>query len=210
MTFTAAMKLVRVPRAAKLVYPSIVWRMPADKKVIYLTFDDGPDPYLTPQVLDMLSKFNAKATFFCTGGNVLANPKVFKAVVEAGHAVGNHGYEHMNGWKTGTDAYIENVDKADKYIGSTLFRPPYGKMRTGQIRVLKKKYTLVGWSVMCYDFDMHTTKEQCLDNIIRNVSNGSIVVMHDNPKSAANMLYALPRVLEHFSGLGFEFESIKL
>jgi len=210
MTFTAAMKLVRVPRVAKLVYPSIVWRMPADKKVIYLTFDDGPDPDLTPQVLDMLSKFNAKATFFCTGGNVEANPDVFKAVVEAGHAVGNHGYEHMNGWKTSPDAYIENVEKADKYIGSALFRPPYGKMRNSQIRVLKRKYTLVGWSVMCYDFDPHTTKEQCLDNVIRNASNGSIVVMHDNKKSAANMLYALPRVLEHFAGMGFEFESIKI
>lgn len=204
------MKLVRVPEAAKLVYPSIVWRMPADKKVIYLTFDDGPDPDITPQVLDILVKFNVKATFFCKGENVIVNHPVFESIVKAGHAVGNHGYKHINGWRTSTDFYVDNVETAAGYIDSSLFRPPYGKMKTRQIRILKRKYNLIGWSVMCYDFDKNTTPEQCLNNIIRNASNGSIVVMHDNKKSAANMLYALPRVIGHFSEQGFEFKPIEL
>lgn len=202
------MKLVKVPAIADMLYPSMVWRMPADEKVIYLTFDDGPNPDVTPKVLRILEEYGAKATFFCLGENVVVHHYMFNLILKAGHKVGNHGYQHLNGWKTNTRSYADNFDLASPYIRTDLIRPPYGKIRHSQIRHLREHYRIIGWSVMAYDFDKSVSPRQCFNNIVNNVTNGSIVVLHENDKSAHTMLTVLPQVLKHFAGKGFVFKSL--
>lgn len=202
------MKAVTVPAFLKIFYPSLLWQMPQGAKKLYLTFDDGPHPVITPQVLAILQQYTAKASFFCVGDNVLKYPDTYAEIKEQGHAIGNHSMNHLNGWKTSLNQYYKNVNDCREIVDSMLFRPPYGRITPSQIQALKKEYTLVMWTVLSYDFDAETTPEQCLDYVINNVEDGAIIVFHDSEKAATNMLSALPKVLEHYSSLGFTFDKL--
>jgi peptidoglycan/xylan/chitin deacetylase (PgdA/CDA1 family) len=189
--------------------PQYVWHIPTEDKVLYLTFDDGPVPEATPWVLDLLKKYDAKATFFCVGDNVRKHPAVYRRILEEGHAVGNHTYNHLNGWKTQTFDYLKNVQRCRQIVSSPLFRPPYGVLRPSQTKTLKSRYQIVMWDVLSGDYDAEITPEQCLENVMDNVKPGSIILFHDSPKAEARMRYALPRVLELLSQDDWTFKALE-
>ena len=196
------------PTILKLLFPSLIWEVKTDKKEVFLTFDDGPHPDITPWVLDCLNEYNAKATFFCVGENVCKYPEVYDQILKNGHGVGNHTHNHLMGWKTNDDKYFQNVAMAEEYISSKLFRPPYGRISSSQIRKLKKDYSLIMWTVLTYDFDKSISKEKCYSNSISSSKNGSIVVFHDSIKASINLKYALPKFLEYFSNQGYTFQKL--
>ena len=206
------MYLIKTPFWLRAIYSNCTWKMPAKDKVIYLTFDDGPDPEATPFVLATLKKFNAKATFFCIGNNVLKHPNIYEAVLKDGHRVGNHTYDHLNGWETDNHLYIENIKDAMNMIESNLFRPPYGRIKKSQIKLLKQADNLpnqiIMWDVLSGDFDLKIDGETCARNVIKNTVPGSIIVFHDSQKAWDRMTIALPIVLEYFSNLGYRMELI--
>lgn len=202
------MKTATVPIFLRMFYPSLLWSMPQGNKQLYLTFDDGPHPEITPKVLDLLAKFNARATFFCVGENVAGNPDTYQQILDAGHLTGNHTYNHLNGWKTPLKEYYDNTNKCREVVDSVYFRPPYGRITPFQIQTLKKEYTLVMWSVLSYDFDRETNADQCFDYVIRNTTDGAIIVFHDSEKAAPNLFKTLPQVLEHFTKAGYRFERL--
>jgi len=205
------MYLFSTPNILKKLYPKhAVWEIKTPEKAIYLTFDDGPIPEVTPWILDILEKYQAKATFFCLGKNVNNNPALYKMLTDAGHSIGNHSYGHPNGWKTHTKNYIEDVEQCSSLVISSFFRPPYGKIKLSQFRLLKRKYTFIMWSVMSGDFDPLLDKEKCLEKILKNTSNGSIVVFHDSLKAKEKLQYVLPKFLEHFTNLGYSFLPLSL
>ena len=201
---------VSIPSWLKKLNSSMVWDMPAKQKELYLTFDDGPHETATPFVLDQLRKYNAKATFFCIGKNVKAYPWIYQRVLDEGHAVGNHTFDHLNGWKTKNDLYINNIAEAAKYIDSNLFRPPYGKIsRFVSKQVLKKlRYKIIMWSVLSADFDENLSPCKCAGYVLLNAKPGSIIVFHDSTKAWKRMSYALPETLDHFAANGFCFKPI--
>ena len=182
--------------------------MPRDEKKIFLTFDDGPHPIITPKVIDLLRRYDAKATFFCVGRNVEANKDIFNMILKEGHSVGNHTYNHDRGWRTATKDYIESVERANEHINSNLFRPPHGRIKYSQIRALQQKYKIITWTVISYDWDKSITSDDCFNNIIRNADSGSIIVFHDSEKAINNMLPTLERVLKYYKSKGFTFEKI--
>lgn len=187
---------VKAPWWAKLYYSGLIWEMEPD--AVYLTFDDGPHPLATQFVLQQLAKYDAKATFFCIGKNVVEHPTIHAAIVAGGHTVGNHTQNHVNGWKLDTEAYIANVAEADKYINSKLFRPPYGRLTKAQSHMLREAgRKIYMWSVLSGDFDLNIDREQCLQNVLKHIKPGSIVVFHDSEKAWERMSYALPQVLEY-------------
>ena len=192
----------------KLFFKNLVWDVPNNREKIYLTFDDGPSPDVTPEVLNILKEFNVKATFFCIGKNVKNHPETFNKIIEAGHTVGNHTFNHLNGWKTETKNFIKNIKKCEDYFESSLFRPPYGRILPSQIKLIKKEYTIIMWSVLTGDFDEKITKEQCLNNAIKNTKAGSIIVFHDSKKAKEKVLYALPKFLKHFIDKGYTIGNI--
>ena len=203
----------KVPWLFKKLYPSLTWEKPTDKKVLYLTFDDGPHPTATPFVLDELKKYNAKATFFCIGKNVVAHPAVYKQIQDEGHAVGNHTYNHLNGWKTENEIYLNNIAEASKVIDSSLFRPCYGRITSIQAINLKqvmkgKEPTIVMWDVLSGDFDTECTPQQCLANVVFASVPGSIIVFHDSEKAFPRVEYALPKILHYFSERGYLFKAL--
>lgn len=203
------MYFVRTPRIIQSLLPGYLWRMPVKEKVVYLTFDDGPIPEVTPWVLDVLRGFDARATFFCVGENVQRHPDIFKRMLEEGHSIGNHTHQHLNGWKTETSVYLQNVANCAALVSGNLFRPPYGRLRSEQAAALRKQhYRLVMWDVLSGDFDRTLQPEKCWENIRRNVRPGSIVVLHDSLKAEPNVRYALPKLLEYFSEKGWRFEAI--
>ncbi len=199
----------KTPYVAKLIYPGLLWDMPSDENKIYLTFDDGPHPEITPLVLSLLDNYNAKATFFCVGENVKKHPKTFELLKQKGHAVGNHSHNHLNGWKTANKDYYKNVELANKLIDSKLFRPPYGRISPSQIKHLKKDYKIIMWSALSYDFDARVSKKECLERSIKNSTAGTIIVFHDSEKAKEKMLFALEGYLKHFSKIGIEFCALK-
>ena len=204
------MQIVRpIPFVNKL-YSSLEWKKPCsnDSKTVYLTFDDGPIPEVTPWVLEQLEKFNAQATFFCVGANVEKHPDVFKQVVAAGHHVGNHTFNHMNGWESDNIEYFHNIRHCARLVNSTMFRPPYGRISPKQVQFLQRHYDIVMWDVLSGDFDQDLSKEQCLKNVVDYVRSGSIVVFHDSQKAQENLYYALPRTLEHFAAQGYRFRAL--
>lgn len=202
------MYLVKTPKFIQELFPNFTWRIPSSEKVLYLTFDDGPIPVVTPWVLDQLAEYNAKATFFCVGDNIQKHQDVFEQVKAAGHAVGSHTFNHQNGWSTDNIPYFHNVRHCANLTKTILFRPPYGKLRPRQTQFLLRHYRIVMWDVLSGDFDPKISEEQCLTNVIDNATSGSIVVFHDSLKAEEKLRYALPRVLEHYSALGYRFEAL--
>ena len=206
---------IKTPWIIKKIFPSYIWSMPTDKKNIYLSFDDGPHSEITLFVLEELKKYNAKATFFCLGNNVALYPGVYRQILDEGHAVGNHTYDHPNGWETPLEEYLRDITKASNYIHSNLFRPPYGRIKTSQAKKVKEAMNdetakIIMWDVLSLDFDTTFTPQQCLSNVIKNATNGSIVVFHDSEKAFANLKYSFPEAIKILTGEGFQFEKIEL
>ena len=202
--------LKKIPGFVGKIFKDRVWKIDTDEKVLYLTFDDGPHPQATSFVLNELKKVNAKATFFCIGKNVAAEQRIYQQLLDEGHSVGNHTHNHLNGWKTATDTYINNIREASQLIHSSLFRPPYGRIRKEQGRLLRRVngFRIIMWDVLSGDFDQQLSPQKCLDHILQKTTKGSIIVFHDSQKALKNMQYALPGVLKHFSQSGFSFEAI--
>ncbi|AUC74303.1 polysaccharide deacetylase family protein [Olleya sp. Bg11-27] len=202
----------KTPKLIQLLFPKYIWKKESLDKTIYLTFDDGPTPEITQWTLNTLKQYNAKATFFCIGDNVKKFPDIFNAVVEAGHVVGNHTFNHLLGWRTNTEQYVANAEKAQDVIASKskkLFRPPFGKIKGSQAKILLKRgYKIVMWSVLSYDWEVKVSQEKCLKNVISHATSGSIVVFHDSIKASKNMQYTLPKVLEYYSKKGYQFKSL--
>ncbi len=188
--------------------PWLSWDIKTSEKVIYLTFDDGPHPEITPKVLTILDKYNAKATFFCVGENVQKHPQTYASILAHGHQTGNHTFNHLVGWKTDNKIYYKNIEKAAEHIKSNLFRPPHGRISPRQAWHLHSKYRLIMWSVISYDFDNRITSEQCLENVLKHSRPGTIAVFHDSEKSAKNMLEALPAYLQKMTIEGYAFHAI--
>ena|SRR6218665_462573 len=199
------MYLVRPSYLIKKLYPKAVWRKDPDRKKIYLTFDDGPVPVVTEWVLDVLKEKNISATFFCVGENVEKNKAIFQRILQEKHAIGNHTYNHLNGWNTDTNQYIQNVEQCAAVAGTNLFRPPYGKLKKSQSARIAQRYSIIMWDVLSGDYDKETSPEKCLSNVVKNVRNGSIVVFHDSYKAQEKVMYALPRFIDWAKENGFEF-----
>lgn len=203
---------IKTPRILKQLFAKYTWCFFTNKKEIYLTFDDGPIPQVTEFVLDQLHNFNAKATFFCIGDNIRKHPAVFSRIVNEGHSVGNHTFNHLNGWKSSNTAYIENISKCENLLPdqkTKLFRPPYGKIKRKQAKqLLASDYKIIMWDVLSADFNSSITKEKCLQNVLENAQNGSIIVFHDSIKASDKLYYALPKVLKEFSQRGYDFKAI--
>ncbi|RIA10860.1 peptidoglycan/xylan/chitin deacetylase (PgdA/CDA1 family) [Flavobacteriaceae bacterium MAR_2010_72] len=206
----------KTPFVVKKMFPDYVWEINTAKKELFLTFDDGPTPEVTPWVLDQLKRFNAKATFFCIGANIEKHPEIFKRIMEEGHSIGNHTQNHIKGWKTKTKAYLENVLEAQKTIADQTsnhinhFRPPYGQIKPKQgKKLMALGYKIVMWDVLSFDWDKGISNEDCLNQVISKSKAGSIVVFHDSVKASNNMTYALPKVLEYYSKQGFLFKAIE-
>ncbi len=189
----------------RLLFPGAIWRKPRKKKCVYLTFDDGPIPEVTPWVLDILDKYNVKATFFMVGDNVRKHPDIFRMVVERGHSVGNHTFNHIQGLRYLTRNYLKNVEKASELINTSLFRPPHGHMRIPQTLFLQRKYKIIMWDVVTRDYNSALSPEQVLNNVKRYTRNGSIIVFHDSLKAEKNMREAMPKAIEWLKSEGYEF-----
>ncbi|HEX4877116.1 MAG TPA: polysaccharide deacetylase family protein [Chitinophagaceae bacterium] len=195
---------IKTPGWLKKIFPHRIWHIDTDDKILYLTFDDGPHPSITAFVLDELKKYNAKATFFCIGKNVEANAEIYNQILQDGHRVGNHTHNHLNGWKTKDDLYLKDIALADRFIQSDLFRPPYGRLKSSQARKMTN-LKIVMWDVLSGDFDKNTSKDQCLQNVLKNAGPGSVIVFHDSEKASENLLFTLPKVLDFFSRAGYTF-----
>jgi peptidoglycan/xylan/chitin deacetylase (PgdA/CDA1 family) len=210
---------IRTPRHLKFIFRNWIWCFSSKEKVLYLTFDDGPTPEITEWTIQELKKYNAKATFFCIGKNIAEHPNIFQKIIEEKHSVGNHTNNHLNGWKTKTEDYLQNIEDAEKYFeenqkskikNQKLFRPPYGRLTLKQSRKIRKKgYKIVMWDVLSADFDPAVSNEKCLENVIRNIQNGSIIVFHDSVKASEKLHFVLPQLLEYYSAKGFDFNSIE-
>ncbi|WP_264519772.1 polysaccharide deacetylase family protein [Flavobacterium sp. N1994] len=205
---------VKINPFIKLLFPKYVWDIPNREKKVYLTFDDGPTPEITAWTLEQLKAYDAKATFFCIGNNIEKHPAIFEQVIAEGHAIGNHTFNHVKGWETDTKDYIENTMKCSmlmekqearsKKQDKELFRPPYGKIKPAQSRILRKMgYKIIMWDVLSCDFDRSITPEQCLANVLNNVTTGSIIVFHDSLKAEPNLRYVLPKTLAYLKERGF-------
>lgn len=213
--------LAKYPALLKWLYPGRISRL-LTKDSVYLTFDDGPIPEVTPWVLDELKKHNARATFFCIGDNVRKHPEIFRRILEEGHCVGNHTYHHLNGWQTSSEEYLENIKKSEEIMKASvsmhvdsknpkfnLFRPPYGRIKNSQARAIKKNgFEIVMWDVLSGDYDNDLSAEVCYQNVIKNTVPGSTIVLHDSLKAEKNLRELLPRLLKYYKIKGLEFRSL--
>jgi peptidoglycan-N-acetylglucosamine deacetylase len=198
-----------IPSIITLLFPSRVWRIPTVQKEIFLSFDDGPHPTITPIVLDMLAAHGAKASFFCIGDRVKRYPDIYQRILDEGHAVGNHSFHHLNGWKTNDAEYLTNVNEAAQCIESRLFRPPYGRLKGRQARAISAKgFKTIMWTVLSGDYDKRLSPEVCAKRVLVNMEPGFIYLFHDAEKAERNMLFALEKLLEASKILGFRCEKI--
>lgn len=213
---------VKTPKILQWLFRKRIWAFSRSSNTVYLTFDDGPIPVITPWVLEQLKKHQAKATFFCIGDNIKKHRSVFEQIINQGHAIGNHTQHHINGWKTPTDKYLEEIAYCERTIlennsktnikktkSKNLLRPPFGKMTSKQANaVLKKGYKIVMWDILSKDYDSNIDQEKCLKNVLRNIKPGSIVIFHDSLKAEKNLRYTLPKVLEFIEKKGWKCASI--
>jgi peptidoglycan/xylan/chitin deacetylase (PgdA/CDA1 family) len=208
---------IKTNRFIKKIFSNYVWEIPNSENKIYLTFDDGPTPEITEWVLRELEKYNAKATFLCIGNNIEKHPEIFEKVIAKGHSIGNHTFNHLNGWKTTTEDYLENSFLCEEQIlqskiynlKSKIFRPPYGKIKASQAKKLRQQGSkIVMWDVLSADYDAAISKEKCLENATKNVQSGSIIVFHDSVKAFPHLEYTLPKALKYYKEKGFVFEKL--
>lgn len=197
-----------IPSIFPLIAPNLTWKVKTNDKVLYITFDDGPHPTITPLVLNILDEYNAKATFFCVGENVTKYPDIFNQIINKGHAVGNHTYNHVKGWQTSDAAYLENIKKAAEVIPSNLFRPPYGRIKPSQIKLLKDHYRIIMWSILTRDYDKRLNPHNTIKQLNKLIKSGDVIVYHDSEKAQQNMLIMLKGVLQNFHQLQYTFKAI--
>ncbi|PTX11387.1 peptidoglycan/xylan/chitin deacetylase (PgdA/CDA1 family) [Pontibacter mucosus] len=208
------LRLYKTPTLLKKLMPGYTWHREEAEKVLYLTFDDGPIPEVTPWVLEVLATYKARATFFCVGDNVAKHTEVARQVLQQGHRLANHTFNHLKGWQTPLQTYVENTERCQQELvklqpeGLKLFRPPYGRITGRQAQALRQKYELVMWDVLTNDYDRSLAPEVCLRQSIKSTQCGSIIVFHDSLKAQRNLEYALPRYLEHFTSLGYTFRTL--
>ena len=203
------MFIEQVPSFFRRLYPQALWRMNPEEKVVYLTFDDGPIPEVTPWVLSVLARYNVKATFFMVGDNVHKFPDEYRMVVEAGHRIGNHTFNHKKGIFISTKKYIENVDYADAFLHTNLFRPPHGIVNHMLYNRLSKNYTFVMWDLVTRDYSYQLNGEEVLENVKKYTRNGSIITFHDSLRAENNLKYALPRAIEWLLEQGYSFKTFE-
>lgn len=201
--------LYKTPRLLKWYYPDLIWDFTTAERCVYLSFDDGPTEEYTHWILNQLNKFNAKATFFCVGNNVNKHPEAFQSILDNGHEVGNHTYNHINGTKHSLLSYLRDVKSCEAQFQSNLFRPPHGVMSNKQRIAIGKEYNIIMWDVLSGDFDTTLTGEECYEAVMDNITNGSIIVFHDSKKAWPRLQYALPKILEDLSAQGFNFNVIR-
>ncbi len=202
------MYYIKTPWIVKLFLRNLIWSIDECENKIFVTFDDGPESSVTPEILEILEKYKAKATFFCVGKKVLNHPEIPEQARRTGHTIGNHTFSHIKGKKTTDDEFFSDIDKCNELLKSRLFRPPYGSITLRQTDRLKEKFKILMWEVLPGDFDNKISPEKCLSRSIRYSKSGTIIVFHDNQKSKDKVLYVLPRYLEHFSKLGYTFEAL--
>ncbi len=203
----------------KKIFSGFIWHFPTTKKIVYLTFDDGPTPEITDWTLEILKSYNAKATFFCIGENIKKNPELFKRIQLEGHSVGNHTYNHLNGWYFSVEEYIKNVNLCEEVIyenvvdiniEQNLFRPPYGKLKRKQKNLLTQKgYKIIMWDILSADFNTTISPQKCTENVLKNIQKGSVIIFHDSIKASKNLKYALPKTLDYLKKNGYEMKAIK-
>ena len=204
------MLIQQPPIPYRMLFPETVWRIPMTEKAVYLTFDDGPIPEVTPWVLDVLDHYGIKATFFCVGDNVRKHPATFQQVVERGHSVGTHTMHHLQGAFTTTKRYVADINEADSYIHSALFRPPHGLIRWKQAAAIKGNMRIIMYDLVTRDYSQKLTREEVLNNVKRYTRNGSIIVFHDSLKSQQRLRWALPRAIEWLKDNGYKFLPIPM
>jgi len=202
------MYLTKTPSFIQSLFPNFTWKIPSSDRKIFLTFDDGPIPAVTEWVLELLAEYQAHGTFFCVGENVAKYPHLFHRIKTEGHATGNHTYHHKNGWHTDNLDYFHDIRKCAQLVKSNLFRPPYGKLKPKQAQFLQRHYKIIMWDILTGDFDTKLDPEVCFQNIVKKTKPGSILVFHDSVKAQPILSTVLPRVLTHFSALGYQFDSL--
>ncbi|SFS82107.1 polysaccharide deacetylase family protein [Sphingobacterium wenxiniae] len=200
------MYFINAPFFLRWYYPNVTFNRPRTAKKVYLTFDDGPIPEITPSILDTLAEYGIKATFFCVGENIERNPDLFARLLAEGHRIGNHTQNHLKGWDTADEVYLDNVARCQQLTKTSLFRPPYARAKKSQLKQLYKNFEVVFWDVISGDFDTAITPEQCYQNVIKYVQNGSIIVFHDNLKAIPRVSYALPKTIDYLLERGYEFD----
>ena len=198
---------VKTPSIAKYLYPSLVWKKNTEQKKIWITFDDGPDEKVTPFIVNLLSKFNIKATFFIIGSQAKKYPELVKLIINNGHKIGNHSFSHLSGYSTKNNKYLQDVEQAKKYINSDIFRPPYGKITPFQIKNLKKDFKIIMWDIMSWDFKENISSNKIYKNVINNIENGSIILFHNNLKSYNNLKKSLKIILEKLKEQEYQFST---
>jgi len=200
--------MVRPPSFLRWIYPNAIWHLPSDRKVLYLTFDDGPTPFITEKVLELLDAHKAKATFFCIGKNIEQHPEIFNLIKDKGHHIGSHTYSHLNGWKSKAEEYINDYVKGRELSHTNLFRPPYGRILLKPLQVIQKQDKVIMWDILSKDYDKDLSPEEVYANVTRNLEPGSIIVFHDSEKAKKNLLAVLPRILEYLTQQGYISEAI--
>jgi len=218
---------VKTTALIKKFFSNYIWDIPNSGKTVYLTFDDGPTPDISYWILDQLRENGIKATFFCVGENLKRYPEISQKILEEGHIIANHTYTHPCGWTTDTEKYIEDTllceeeirkqmaefspQTAGRHLPCNLFRPPYGKLTPTQSKILRKMgYKIIMWDVLTADFLPEVSEEECLANVNKNATSGSIIVFHDNPKASKDLKYALPRAIKFLKEQGYKFDIIQL
>ncbi|GHE23139.1 polysaccharide deacetylase family protein [Sphingobacterium griseoflavum] len=203
------MYFVNAPFFLRWLYPKVTFNRSRKDKVLYLTFDDGPIPEITPFILDTLASYQIKGTFFCVGDNINKYPDLFHRTQREGHQVANHTYNHLKGWNTRDDAYLANIAECEELTKTSLFRPPYGRAKKSQLRRIYPSFEVVFWDVLSGDFDTKLSPEECFRNVVKHSKNGSIIVFHDNIKAIPRIRYTLPKAIEYFQSRGFTFDVLR-
>ena len=201
--------MVKPPNFLRWIYPNAIWSLPSDSKVVYLTFDDGPTPFVTEEVLKILENYQAKATFFCIGKNIEQHPEIFNLVKAKGHHIGSHTYSHLNGWKSKPADYLNDYHNGRDLAGTNLFRPPYGRILLNPLLTIQKQDKVIMWDILSKDYDYKLSPDEVFNNVTKNLKPGSIIVFHDSEKAKKNLLEVLPRLLQYLLQQGYKLDTIQ-